>query len=196
LALPPAADLGCAPSLRDGVVRALDAGLNCPYTSGMGRLFDAVASLLGLCQVCDYEAEAAMAVQYQAEAATGETRAYPLPLVDGDGIRELDWRPTLSSVLADRDAGEPATRIAARFHNALAEAVLAVAGLARLRRVVLGGGCFQNRQLLSVTVARLRAAGYEVYWPRAVPAGDGGIALGQLTVAAAREAGYVSGRSG
>lgn len=193
--LPPAAALGCTEALRDGVAQALAAGVNSPATSSMGRLFDAVASLLGLCQVCDYEAQAAMAVQFQAETVS-EAAAYPMPLVDDGALWRLDWAPMLLHLLADRRAGRSTAQIAARFHNTLAVALVAVAERAGLQRVVLGGGCFQNRQLLAVTVAQLRAAGYAVYWPHRVPPGDGGIALGQLAAAAAREAGDVSGGTG
>jgi hydrogenase maturation protein HypF len=101
-------------------------------------------------------------------------------------LLELDWRPLVAAVVADRRSGVATATIAARFHAALARAGLAVARHVDARRVALTGGCFQNR-LLSASVARLlRDDGREVLLHRAVPANDGGIALGQVAVARAR----------
>ena len=95
-----------------------------------------------------------------------------------------DWEPLVRAVLADRAAGVPIGRIAARFHNALAELAVAIARRAGLPQVALSGGCFQNA-LLSQRVRRgLLQAGFTVYTQRHVPPGDGGIALGQVLVAA------------
>jgi hydrogenase maturation protein HypF len=105
----------------------------------------------------------------------------------------LDWRPTIEAVVRDVSRGAGADEIAARFHEALADGILKVAGAAAVRRVALSGGCFQNRRLLEATTARLRAAGYEVLLHRTVPPGDGGVALGQVAVAAARLAGGEGG---
>ena len=101
-------------------------------------------------------------------------------------LLELDWRPLVAAVLADLARGAGAPVIAARFHNALAGAAVALAAAAGLATVVLTGGCFQNRRLAESAATRLRAAGFEPWLPSAAPVNDGGVALGQIAVAAAR----------
>lgn len=180
--------------------KMLDGGWNAPWTSSMGRLFDGVAALLGLAGSegrVSFEAEAAMALEFAADPQ--ELGTYPLPLVEGaapagrapgqiphDRLHELDWRPLVVALLADQARGEPVARIAARFHQALADAALATAQLAGLATVALSGGCFQNRLLTQRVAETLRAQRFSVFVHRAVPANDGGIALGQVAVAAAR----------
>ncbi|MEO8197765.1 MAG: carbamoyltransferase HypF [Thermoanaerobaculia bacterium] len=192
--------------------KMLATGWNAPWTSSMGRLFDGVAALLGIgggigdgdgdgdgARV-SYEGEAAMALEFAADPR--ERGTYPLPLVAGvapaglapgqlrrDTLHELDWRPMVAALLADRARGEAVPRMAARFHQALVDGALAVARLAAgegIARVALSGGCFQNRLLSERLAASLRADHFEVLLHRAVPPNDGGIALGQIAVAAAR----------
>jgi hydrogenase maturation protein HypF len=153
----------------------------CPRTSSMGRLFDAVAALYGLPPVISFEGHAAMALEFAADDDCEE--AYPLPLSEGDPAI-ADWEPTLRAILADRAAGEPARRISARFHNALAGLAMAIAQRWGGSDVVLSGGCFQNALLSRRVRERLLAAGLRVYTHRLVPPNDGGIALGQAAVAA------------
>ncbi len=185
--------------------RMLEGGWSSPWSSSMGRLFDGVAALVGIGGSGDsagrvsFEAEAAMALEFAADP--DERGTYPLPwservapagLAPGqiarDALYELDWRPLVVALLADRARGEPVARIAARFHQALADAALACAELAGLESVALTGGCFQNRLLTERVAAVLRARRFAVFVQRAVPANDGGIALGQVAVAAARRA--------
>ena len=138
-----------------------------------------------------------MALEFAADAQ--ERGSYPLPLVEVPApaglapgqmpsatLLELDWRPLVAALLVDRERGVPDARIAARFHQTLADAALSLAKAAGLDRVALSGGCFQNRLLTERVAAGLRAAGFTVLLHRAVPANDGGIALGQIAVAAAR----------
>lgn len=158
----------------------LPSGRQVPRTSSMGRLFDAVAALCGLPAAITFEGQAAMRLQFAADEACEE--AYPLPLSDGTPA-VADWEPLVRSVLADRERGEPIGRISARFHNALGELALAIAGRAGLGNVVLSGGCFQNVLLADRVARRLRGAGFQVYQHGCVPPGDGGIALGQVYVA-------------
>lgn len=157
----------------------LERRVNTPSTTSMGRLFDGVAALLGLTPVASFEGQAAMGLEALADA-DGTDGAYPMPW-NGD---TLDWRPTIEAILDDRTTGVARSRISARFHAALADAVVAGARRLSLPRVVLSGGCFQNRRLLESTARGLRAAGFEVFTPRVVPPNDGGISLGQLWVAA------------
>jgi hydrogenase maturation protein HypF len=102
-----------------------------------------------------------------------------------DGL-ELDWRPLLEAILADLARGVARDRIARRFHRGLAEAIAAAAAAVGEERVALTGGCFQNRRLTEAAARRLERAGHRVLLHRAVPPNDGGIALGQVMVAAAR----------
>ena len=199
----PAAPLGLGPALRNpgrrgykrndwrrrrlqrvrakDPARALARAVHAPRTSSMGRLFDAVAALCGLPRVISFEGQAAMALQFAADQDV--TDAYPFPLGEGSPA-VADWEPLVRAVLADRAAGVPIGRIAARFHNALAELAVAIARRAGLPQVALSGGCFQNA-LLGQRVRRgLLRAGFTVYTQRRVPPGDGGIALGQVLVAA------------
>jgi hydrogenase maturation protein HypF len=169
--------------------RMLERGINCPQTSSVGRLFDAVASLLGLRDLNRFEGEAAMQLQFAAERAEALPAAYPVKL---DGA-EIDWRPALAALLDDLARGIDADTIAARFHETFAQALAAYAAHAGQRRVVLCGGCFQNRLLLARCVALLQAQGHEVHWSRQVPPNDGGIALGQLS---AHRWGHVAGAAG
>jgi hydrogenase maturation protein HypF len=151
-----------------------------PRTSSVGRLFDGVAALLDIRRRPGYEGAAAVALESAAGADAPD--CYPLPLADG----VLDFAPLLAALAADRAGGVPASVCAARFHEALAGAAVAIARALALPRVLLAGGCFQNRRLASRVRARLEAAGFEVFAPQRLPAGDGGLSLGQAIVAAWR----------
>lgn len=179
---------------RDVVAQMLRRGLNAPACSSIGRMFDAVASLLDLCHVSAFEAEAAGLVEALAEQSTDDA-AYPHSWESGEPDR-LDWRPILRGVMDDLAAERDKARVAARFHAALASVAVAAAERFGMNCVALAGGCFQNRCLLGLCVQRLRNAGFQVYWPQKVPPNDGGLALGQLAAAAddlRQEDGHVPG---
>jgi hydrogenase maturation protein HypF len=176
----------------------LESGLNSPRTTSAGRLFDAVASLLGIRQRVSFEGQAAMAVEWVADKDLRD--AYPIVVAtpsadrelftpapeDREEILEIDWQPLVEAMLEDSRRGVDVGMIAARFHNALAEAILAVAKAVGEPKVALTGGCFQNRLLTERASQRLREAGFDVLLHRQVPPNDGGISLGQIAVAAAR----------
>ena len=155
---------------------------NSPLTTSMGRLFDAVASLTNLRQHIRFEGQAAMELEFAADGFQTNEH-YPLPLVTRSSPFVLDWAMLALSVLADATGGANMAEISAKFHNALAESVVAVAKKIGENRVVLSGGCFQNRYLTERTVTRLRAEGFSPYWHQRVPPNDGGIALGQVVAA-------------
>jgi hydrogenase maturation protein HypF len=168
--------------------------LNSPVTTSMGRLFDAVASLINLRQQIRFEGQAAMELEFAIDSAgTGE--AYSLKL--RRGIKNemetggtpvlLDWSPMIEAILADVQQGVSVGIISAKFHNALAEGIVAVAKHAGQNRVVLSGGCFQNRYLTERVVRRLSAEDFRPYWHQRVPPNDGGIALGQVVAALRRK---------
>ncbi len=176
--LPPLAAF--TPAERAVLQTMLARGLNAPLTSSAGRLFDAAAALLGLGQVSAYEGQAAMALEF---AADGFDAPEPYPFTLGaDGA--LDWRQMIRNIDDERHQNTPVGFQAARFHTTLVEMMLAAARRAGEARVILSGGCFQNRRLTEQAVTRLRAAGFEPVWHRRIPPNDGGIAPGQLIAAA------------
>ena len=168
--------------------------LNSPLTSSIGRLFDVVASLINLRQKIRFEGQAAMELEFLLDGVETD-EAYPLPIEKPTAIAGkpeagnrrpamiLNWSPMVDAILADVGNGIAAGRISAKFHNALAGAIVAVAKHAGLNRVVLSGGCFQNRYLTERTVRGLQAEGFQPYWHQRVPPNDGGIALGQVIAA-------------
>jgi hydrogenase maturation protein HypF len=148
--------------------------VNTPITSSVGRLFDAVASIVGIKQRMTFEGQAAMALEFSVD---------PKEKTEKD-LLEVDWEPMILEVLLDVERHVPVGRISSRFHNTLVEINVAVAEMLNEEQVVLSGGCFQNRILLERTVNRLRQEGFDVYWPQRIPPNDGGLALGQAVVAA------------
>ncbi|MFZ2170100.1 MAG: carbamoyltransferase HypF [Methylococcaceae bacterium] len=156
---------------------ALTKQLNCPRTTSAGRLFDAVASLLGLCHINQYEGQAAMALENSAASIVSDEH-YPF-LLNGSSPVVIDWQITIEQLLNDI-AHSTAGLIAAKFHNTLAEMMLAIAEQAGQKTIVLSGGCFQNAYLVEKAVRKLNTAGFKVYCHEKIPPNDGGLALGQL----------------
>jgi hydrogenase maturation protein HypF len=168
--------------------RMLEKGLNAPWTSSAGRLFDAVAALTGISEESRFEGEAAMALEFALEEDAREAGAYPLLILTDTTPWVLDWRPLILGVLRDVGMGTVKSKISARFHNALAQGIIEAGRQAAETRIVLSGGCFQNRYLLERTIELGEAAGMRVYWPQRVPPNDGGISFGQI-IAATRYSG-------
>jgi hydrogenase maturation protein HypF len=150
----------------------------------MGRLFDAVAALVGLGATNRFEGEAAMALEFAAER-TGLAERYPIPLRSGEPAI-ADWGPLIEAVLEDCRVGVSAGTISGRFHESLAALAEDVAVRVGTRRVVLAGGCFQNARLAQRTEERLTRRGFDVRTPRAFPPNDGAISLGQVLIASRR----------
>jgi hydrogenase maturation protein HypF len=155
--------------------------VNAPVTSSAGRLFDAVASLTGLRQQASFEGQAAMEMEFAVQAGVDE--AYPFSLTESSPV-VIDWALAVRGILEDRQSGKTAGVIAAKFHNMLAEAIVAVAQRVGELKVVLSGGCFQNRYLTERTISRLLEENFRPYWHQRVPPNDGGIALGQVAAVA------------
>lgn len=179
----PEAALGDVPAeARRVVARLIATGLNAPLTSSMGRLFDAVAALLGVRHTVTYEAQAAIELETLARRAA-PTAVYPF---DRQGA-VIDPLPLIRAVVADRARGLPVPQIAANFHAGVAalvvETVAALQTAHGRRPVVLSGGVWQNQTLLTQTVGQLRRNGYTVLLHAQTPANDGGLALGQAVVA-------------
>jgi hydrogenase maturation protein HypF len=177
----------------DILTTALEMGVNAPVTSSMGRLFDAVAALIGLRQRCSFEGQAAMALEFVQDRAEND-KWYPFDVTPVTHTnppieRSLDWGPMIAALLDDQSGS---AAVAAKFHNTLAMMIKSVASDVGEQNVILTGGCFQNRALLEKTIQVLRRAGFTPYWPQQYPPNDGGIAFGQI-VGALREIGHVSG---
>ncbi|MCU7826198.1 carbamoyltransferase HypF [Kitasatospora sp. DSM 101779] len=162
-------------------------GLNCVPTSSMGRLFDAVSSLAGICHRAGYEAQAAVELEAAALGAEDSGEPYAFGMRDEDGVSVAEPDPVLGAVVADLAAGVPTTVVARRFHGAVAALVerwcLAARERTGLGTAALTGGVFGNALLTEECLHRLRAAGFTVLRHRLVPPNDGGLALGQLVVA-------------
>jgi hydrogenase maturation protein HypF len=160
-------------------------GLNAPLTSSAGRLFDAVAAILGLCQRASYEGQAAAELEWTiGDCRDASPYAFDLRAGRGNAPLLVDWEAAVRAMLEDFAAGTPTGRIAARFHAGLAAAIAAVATRIGVPQVGLTGGCFQNRRLTEATVAALQDAGLAPYWHERVPPNDGGLAFGQAMWAA------------
>lgn len=170
------------PALRDLVPQALrpllERGINAPVTTSAGRLFDAVAALAGFRGPQRYEGEAALWLEHAATATAAPD--YPLPVIGG----VADWTTLLAEAVADSQRGSTGAWIGARFHAALAGAIVRQAQASGLDTVILTGGCFQNRLLTERAIAGLRAAGFRPVIARRLPPNDGSIAAGQALAAA------------
>ena len=163
----------------------LDSGLNCPVSSGMGRLFDGAAAILGIKTLCSYEGQGAVLLE---AAAAEDEEVYPFAL-EGEPLR-YDWRGTIRAICADIEAGVDTGRIAARFMNTLIEMAVRQCCAAReasgIDVVALSGGSFQNMYIMSRLPGRLEKEGFRVLRHRRVSTNDEGLSLGQLMIAAAK----------
>ncbi|HEY63653.1 MAG TPA: carbamoyltransferase HypF [Caldilineae bacterium] len=181
---------GLDPTERRVVRRQIERGLNAPPTSSMGRLFDAVSALCGICQMATYEGQAAIELEMLANLEEEEAYDWSLP----DGAEAMPWiidpAPVIRAVVSDIIAGVDPSIIAARFHNAVARMIVGVCRRLReatgIEEVALSGGVWQNALLLERTLAHLKSAGFTVHTHRLVPPNDGGLSLGQAAVANAR----------
>lgn len=166
-------------------------GLNAPPASSAGRLFDAVAAVLGISpEATSFEGQAAVGLETLAALATGAASdAYRAEIIDGAPLT-LSWGPLWHAILEDLSHGVDRANIAARFHAGLAEAIGALVQRLRVQHpidtVVLGGGVFQNRLILESMTHVVRRQGLQVLSPRLAPANDGGLSLGQAAIAEAR----------
>jgi hydrogenase maturation protein HypF len=174
----------CPADERRVLCRQLETGLGCVPTSSMGRLFDAVSALAGVRQVVAYEAQAAIELEGLARAGDAGARTYAFAVDASTVPTEIDPAPVLASIIEDLRAGVPAAVIGARFHIAVADLIVGLAGAEAdgPHTVALSGGVFQNALLLRLAQDGLRGKSFEVISHRRVPPNDGGIALGQLLV--------------
>ncbi|EEF63113.1 carbamoyltransferase HypF [Pedosphaera parvula] len=160
--------------------QALKKQINTPRTSSVGRLFDAVASLVGLRQRAGFEGQAAMDLEFAIRKGIEDAYSFE---VKTNGTLVVDWQPMILEIIKEVRREEAVGVIAAKFHNTLAEVAAEMSHRVDNLHVVLTGGCFQNKYLLERTVQRLREEGFRPYWHQRVPPNDGGIALGQVMAA-------------
>lgn len=181
------------PARKIATVRSMiERRINTVETSACGRLFDAVASIIGIRDEVNFEAQAA--IEMEARALDGVDDSYPFEISDG----QIDVRPMIEQIVRDVLAKKPAGWIAAAFHNTVAAIILEVClrlrAAEKIGRVALSGGTFQNVYLVERAAAMLGAKGFEVLLHARVPPNDGGVSLGQAVIANAAIANAVQGR--
>jgi len=167
------------PASSEILKRMLVRRTNCPITSSAGRLFDAVSSLTGLCHFNSYSGQAAMILE--GEAAKAETDdLYRFTIHKSDGKYILDWKPMVIDIVGELKKGLAVSYIAAKFHNTLAEMILEAAKKFGEEKIVLSGGCFQNKYLSESVISKLEKSGFKVFYHHRIPPNDGGISVGQM----------------
>lgn len=166
------------------VQKLMEKGIQCPFTSSAGRLFDAVASLLGICDISARQAEAPILLEQT--ATDDEEESYPFSWPEGP---VLPVGFLFRAILEDLERGVSVERIAARFHatfaRLLVEKALECVRLTGVKKVIVGGGCFQNKRLTETLQQLFEEAGIPLYIPSRIPCNDSGIAAGQMAIAAA-----------
>ena len=180
-------NLGVEVEQIDQALAMLAADVNCPPSSSLGRWFDAAAALAGLAAANRYEGEAPM--HLEAAITAGVDEAYPFTIKSGEPF-EIDLRRTVKALVSDVVGGVGVGVVAAKFHNTVSEFLLKAARrvkrATKISTVALSGGCFANRYLTARLSAALEADGFEVLRQEQFPCNDGGVALGQAVVAAAK----------
>jgi len=160
--------------------KLLTSGFQSPKCSSMGRVFDAVSSMLGLRQEITFEGQAAMEMEFLAEYSN-TSASYPFQVIDYENDPHvIDWKPMMMQIIEEMQTATSKEEIAAKFHNTLVEIIVAIAKMTKQKRVLLSGGVFQNKVLAEKSVEALIYHHLEPYWHQEVPPNDGGIALGQL----------------
>jgi hydrogenase maturation protein HypF len=177
------------PRKRSVVLQMIERSVNTPMTSSCGRLFDAIAALIGIRSTVNYEAQAAIELEMAARDSTDQG-SYTFDLLQKESGWQIGTRSLFESILQDMRNQVHASDMSRRFHNGLAavfaKAAESIRGSSALNRVCLSGGCFQNALLFEAIHGLLRQKGFEVYYHSEVPTGDGGISLGQALVASHR----------
>ncbi len=194
----PAALLGIAEEKRSAILAMMRTGFNSPLTSSCGRLFDAIAALLGIRLDSDFEGQAAMEVEAIAQQwqRTDEHKQRPEEPVAENGLFIIDSSPFIRRMLHDLQTGKSIPELAMRFHTWLIDSFVVtirkIAATSGIRTAVLSGGCLQNRIIMEGLFQALEQDGFQVFTGQEVPVNDGGISLGQAVIGGLR---YVSGNT-
>lgn len=160
--------------------RMLMNNLNTPLCSSVGRLFDAVASIINVRQKVNFEGQAAMELEFLLDGIDSDD-SYEMEINrDENDILIIDWSQMIKQIIEDNENGISKNLISLKFHNALVNSIVETAKLIKEKIVILSGGCFQNKYLLEKSIMKLVESGFSVYWNKEVPANDGGISLGQI----------------
>lgn len=163
------------------IVEMLEKKINTPLSSACGRLFDAVSALINLCPVSTFHAEAPMRLESIADATIKASYSF-------EGERIISFKKMIREIVADLEKKLPLPVISAKFHNTMTRVVVTMAQKIRqekgIEKVILSGGSFQNAILLEATVEQLEKSSFQVFTNENIPPNDGGIALGQLVIAA------------
>jgi hydrogenase maturation protein HypF len=164
--------------------------INTPNTSSMGRLFDAVSALLGICERTSYEAQAAIELQHVAQTCTSQPaalRPYPFEIDHNKPVSQVRLAALFDTLLFDIEHDKSAAEIAARFHITIVEMILRMCSRIReetgINTVALSGGVFQNQLLVQYLVPKLLSLKMRVLLHQKVPCNDGGVSLGQAVIA-------------
>jgi hydrogenase maturation protein HypF len=169
------------------ILRMMAQRVNSPLTSSCGRLFDAVAALIGIRREVSYEAQAAIELEMAARSSS-ETDAYPFTIHRQDGRWQIDPSPLFGAIVEDLRRKVRTETISRRFHNGLVETLVRLACMLRqessINRICLSGGTFNNLLVFEHLTRKLESRGFEVFTHSEVPTGDGGLSLGQALVAA------------
>ena len=178
------------PRDRSLLLQMIKKNINSPLTSSVGRLFDAVAALIGLHNRVSYEGQAALGLEMLIDEQGAGEAGYSFSVAETAGPLQIDATALITSIVSDLQLGVSGAKISARFHNGLAQLIVNLCLRISADRtplpVALSGGVFQNRYLTERTAKLLRLAGFEVLLHRQVPPNDGGLALGQAAIAGAR----------
>jgi len=174
----------------DLLIQVIEKRINSPLTSSIGRLFDAVSAIIGVCGVAKYEGQAAIELEKAIRCQVPSVRCqggYNFKYINKNGVIEIDWSPVIRGIVKYLQDKKSKAEISLGFHNAVCRMIEDVCELLRkkykINKICLSGGVFQNRFLVSHVKPILEKAGFELYLHDKVPAHDGGIALGQAALA-------------
>lgn len=172
----------------DAIIQMMDKNVNCPLTSSVGRLFDAVSALIGIRREINYEGQAAIELEYV--SCMDYKGEYQFAISDSKEVFEVSVDDIFKGIVSDILKKVSINTISAKFHETMSNIVLKgcnkICDVTGLKKVALSGGVFQNMILLEKSVSKLESDGFKVYVHSKVPANDGGIALGQAVIAARR----------
>lgn len=165
----------------------LEKNFNVFETSSVGRIFDAVASIVGLRQIVNFEGQAAMELEFAIKNCRSKA-FYDFEIIEeiqGESHTYIiDWRPSIVELIEDVCQKKELEKISVKFHNTLTEIIVEIAKIIKIEKVVLSGGCFQNKYLTEHAIDKLEKNCFKVYWHQDIPPNDGGISLGQAVIAA------------
>ncbi|HEY9703864.1 MAG TPA: carbamoyltransferase HypF, partial [Allocoleopsis sp.] len=167
----------CTPQELSILKTMLQKNINTVITTSVGRLFDAISSILNISHTTNYEGQAAIKLEFALEKEI--SAYYPYEIVNN----VIDWTKIIKEILTDVKLGLSLGYISTKFHNTLCEIILSIARQTGHKRVIISGGCFQNKYLLETTIKKLIDAKFSPHWSQKIPPNDGGIALGQIIAA-------------